>query len=287
MSWLGSFAGGIAGNIVDSAFGRSNAKYSANLAYNNWVKQMSNAHQLEVADLRKAGLNPILSATNSQMAGIGSAPSITTGNTADNLTNASIARMQNKATLKGLEIEEKNADTELKKAETQKMLAESQAYALSKQAGYYETSSALQLAQRYQIEVDINHSIERHKFELDKLASETRYNNALTSQAYANIDLIRANIKFVQAETDVSEVTKKKIDSYLNDPKRMMNKEFWEKVKSSDDPAFVTIRASYQRGLVNDVLYNFYSDGSGSNLQNAESAARIAGQVKYVFTKGR
>lgn len=195
MGWLGDFAGSIAGDIVDSAFGRSNAKYSAGLSYNNWVKQMSNAHQLEVADLRKAGLNPILSATNSQMAGIGSAPSITTGNTADNLTNATIARMQNKTALKGLEIEDKKAETErlnaatnLKNAETQERLAISQGFVNNALIGYYDASSAFQYSQRDKVIQDIVNSKLVTQATVDNLYSGTALN-------YKQVDLLTQNIK--------------------------------------------------------------------------------------------
>lgn len=37
-------------------------EYQSQLQYQNWEKQMKNRHQLEVGDLRSAGLNPILSA---------------------------------------------------------------------------------------------------------------------------------------------------------------------------------------------------------------------------------
>lgn len=70
MSFLGSAAGAVGGAIVGGIVGHYSAKQNAALSRQNWIYQQSNAHQLEVQDLKKAGLNPILSATNSQMAGM-------------------------------------------------------------------------------------------------------------------------------------------------------------------------------------------------------------------------
>lgn len=276
MAWLGDFGASIAGGIVDSVIGRSNAKYSADLSYRNWVKQMSNAHQLEVADLRKAGLNPILSATNSQIAGIGSAPSITTGNTADNLTNASIARMQNKATLKGLEIEEKNAETELKKADTQKMLAESQAYALSKQAGYYDASSAYQYALRNKVMEEINSIKAKLPYEIDKLVADTG-----AARAAAKLSL--ASINLVSAQADLAIQEKNRIISELNDPEKLASKEFWMRVFNPKTKHDQVIHDSFMRGLENDILFSFGSSNDGSsNLQNLEELLTVLARGKYL-----
>ena len=73
MSWfsksLGNIVGSVAGGLLAGHSARDNAAYQAQLQLDNWKYMQSNAHQLEVEDLKAAGLNPILSATGGQIAG--------------------------------------------------------------------------------------------------------------------------------------------------------------------------------------------------------------------------
>ena len=284
MSILGGLVGNIAGQAIGSIFGKHNAKAQADIQLDSWKYMQSNKHQLEVDDLRKAGLNPILSAGNGSAV---SAPSVSFGSSDNGLGQTTA---QSITAAKQLKIAQTEADSNKIAAEAQKMqaetaknLAEFQSDFLKSQTDYYHYSSGLQLANTHKVEQEISHAIERHKYELDNLASQTEYNRALTSQAYANISLIRKNIDLVGEQVGLTRAQKEDIQRKLDDPRSYMNKEFWHNVKNSDDPKYVALRASYQRGLSNDIFYSFYSDGTGSNIQDAESLARITGQVKYLF----
>ena len=57
MGWIGAIAG-LAGGLIANR--QQNKQFNANLALAR--DQLYNQHQIEVADLRAAGLNPILSA---------------------------------------------------------------------------------------------------------------------------------------------------------------------------------------------------------------------------------
>ncbi len=73
MSWFkvgAALGGALLGGLLNKSSAKSQAQQNADLSRDNWIYQQSNAHQLEVQDLKNAGLNPILSATNSQMAGM-------------------------------------------------------------------------------------------------------------------------------------------------------------------------------------------------------------------------
>lgn len=72
---------GAAGNILGGLFGDSSAKKAAARAAAANERQLKNQHQWEVEDLRKAGLNPILSGTGGGGSGTISTPVADTGNT--------------------------------------------------------------------------------------------------------------------------------------------------------------------------------------------------------------
>lgn len=64
MSFLSSLGGNILGNVVNTAFSKWNASNQAKIQNASTKYVNTHKHQWEVQDLRNAGLNPILSATN-------------------------------------------------------------------------------------------------------------------------------------------------------------------------------------------------------------------------------
>ena len=102
--------------------GAANFGSSALSAYFGWKHQkevMQNRHQWEVEDMRKAGLNPILSATGGSGAS-GNAPPIVAPDLAGAMHSGADTELK-EAQAKQVEVQNSAlaADTELKKAQTE------------------------------------------------------------------------------------------------------------------------------------------------------------------------
>lgn len=241
MGWLSDNFGavaGLAGDVVGGLWGRSNAKYSAGLAYDNWVKQQSNAHQLEVKDLRAAGLNPILSATNSHIAGIGSAPSITTPDFGGNLSRNIVAAGQLRQSKRELEqtakrdemtfqigkqrlsIDELNAATRKQEVENQGMLIASQIGVNNATTGKIaaDTQKAYGELQEIFQRMRDNHMVSMAT--VDKLRSGTALDYATANKVSAEIEHLSADTEYVKAKRD-------EINRILTDPKAAIERKLW------------------------------------------------------------
>lgn len=137
--------GAIAGAVVGGLMGRSNAKKNAELAADNWAYQQSNAHQLEVQDLKNAGLNPILSATHSQMANMSPVSGSDYGvgsNITSAIQGAAQRQLEKENKLLDVQIKEKELDNDAKKLEIEDYVARRQADLWQVQGNYYNSISA-------------------------------------------------------------------------------------------------------------------------------------------------
>lgn len=288
MSWLSAAGSGIIGTITSTLAGHWSAKQNAKIQRDQWNYMQSNAHQLEVQDLKNAGLNPILSASNSQMA---SMPQVSdngaAGASANILSSALQANVARENAKLAAETEGQHIDNERKRLELDKerysfqnRLDASQ-ISLNDTLGKYTTSkmlneTQLNLANIERIRNDIEIANKKLPYEIDNIVANTQ-------NARATADYMLSMVKLNAAKVKLTDKQREQIESDLKDPKKLMDKQFWENVFHSNDEKFVLLRKSYERGLSNDVYFNFYANSQGSGLQDANDLTTIGSRLKYIL----
>lgn len=301
----GNVFGSLAGGLIGSVFGGNSAKKQAALQRQDWAYQQQNAHQFEVGDLKAAGLNPILSATNSQIAGMGSAPSMSDNGVGAGVTNSITAALTRQA---NVEIEKTKADIALIEAKANATNARTNAITagihgddISKANERYDADTAniksdtrlknvtadytsakqsneakLTQAEFERIQNDIRIANEKLPYEIDNIVANSENARATASYMLSMVSLNAKKEKLTYQQI-------KQIESDLKDPKKLMDKDFWEKVFHSDEEQYRLLRASYQRGLSNDIYFSFYANSGGSGLQDANDLATAASRLKYLL----
>lgn len=165
MGFLGSIIGGAA-NLVGGLIGNNQQKHQFDKNYELAKDQLYKQHQIEVADLRAAGLNPILSAN-----GGNSTFGASSGGSYENLGTAATSgfmaaqqaknlEMQNeaiKATVEKTRAEASNVlqDTKLKSAQTSQVQGETSLIPLKADNISALTSQAKQQTQVFRMQVKV------------------------------------------------------------------------------------------------------------------------------------
>lgn len=278
-SLFGSAAGKWLGNQIDMSSAKELADYQAKLQRENWQFQQSNAHQFEVGDLRKAGLNPILSATNSQMAGMSSVstPFSSSGDLSTSISTGKQLAINKKQMEyeyeiagKKISIDEMNSATELLRAQNEKAL-------IASQIGVNNATVGKIAEEENFIRTQKENAIKRLPYEIDKLAADTEAQRAAARLAISQIGLVVAQEGLTKAQED-------SIRADLNDPKKLGEKSFWNKVFNSDEQHYKTIRNSLYRGMENDILFSFGSPNNSGGT-DLESILNILARGKYLGSK--
>lgn len=186
---------GIGGNVAQGLFGI----YSANKAYTRQKEMMKNAHQWEVEDLRKAGLNPILSATGGSGASassVGMAVSPDFGSSATSSSANAVAR-------KGLTIQDKVADNTVKVGESQIALNKENSYKAMNDSLY---SAAQSMYQMNLLKLSQEYGGEMYKADIAlKLANASaviQNANSSAVQSYALANKLGKESNLLQTESD-------------------------------------------------------------------------------------
>lgn len=268
----GDVFGSVAGGIVSSVLGSHSARKQAALQRQNWAYQQRNAHQFEVGDLKAAGLNPILSATNSQIAGMGSAPSMTDNGVGAGVTNSITAALTRQA---NVEIEKTKADIALKEAQTNAANARTNAIS----AGIYgddtsraserygaetanikadtslkNSSKSLQDAQKTFYDIQGRELVRMTDAQIASIFSHMQNESALTSAQISEIETKKA-VNYAQV---------KALEAQAKDAIEHSNLEYWQKL---DIIADINSYSRKLQNLTDKQRYEYLSQLPG-NIQN-------------------
>lgn len=149
MSFLGDIAGAVigAGSSIWGANQSNSAAFEMQANSINAQREfMQNRHQWEVEDLRKAGLNPILSATNSAGGSISGATANVTApdisGALNKIANSAFAKKQTELLEKELQVKQDNAKANLTNADANQI--NSQARIIEAHNDQIKTNSAVE-----------------------------------------------------------------------------------------------------------------------------------------------
>lgn len=263
MSFLGSLGSSLFGTVTNALAGHWSAKQNAGLSRANWTFAQSNAHQLEAQDLAKAGLNPILSATNSQIAGMGS---VSGNSVSDNGLGASATNASVQKYLKGIdaEIEGKKLDNDLKRInienenlKLQKWLSEHQAKNLDADSEMKSSQTGVNNAQVVYLREQTNSLHRLTSAQIDSIYNHMNNESALTS----------AQISEIESKKSVNLAQIKALEAQAKDAIEHSNLTYWQKLDIVSD---INSASRKLRNLTDQQRYEYLTSSLG-DVQNQAS----------------
>lgn len=251
------FLSGLIGTAVSTLAGHWSAKQNAKISRDQWAYQQSNAHQLEVQDLKNAGLNPILSASNSQIA---SMPQVSDNGAASASANiaSSVIQAASAKELKRLDLEnellktkvdaakngitvkdngsiERRAADERFSAGTENLKADTAEKTSAKNVndanvGFIKQQTVslkdITKAQVDEIRQNITNSIEQTKAIVDKYGAESAQARASASLAYKQIETEAAKAALYLSQKTHEDWDSNRIIKELSDPDSNLHRDY-------------------------------------------------------------
>lgn len=256
------FLGGLLGTAVSALAGHWSAKKNAGIARDQWALQQSNAHQLEVQDLKNAGLNPILSASNSQIA---SMPQVSDNGAASASANmlssalqASVSRQNAKlqAEIEGQRIdnERKRLDLDKERYSWQNKLDESQIGLNASQVSLNNSSKSLMDAQSRFVDIQGRELVRLNDAQIASIFNHMGNESALTS----------AQISEIESKKAVNNAQIKALEAQAKDAIEHSNLTYWQKLDIITD---INSASRKLQNLTDQQRFEYLSQMPG-NIQN-------------------
>lgn len=256
------FLSGLIGTAVSTLAGHWSAKQNAKISRDQWAYQQSNAHQLEVQDLRNAGLNPILSASNSQMA---SMPQVSDNGAAGASANAISSAIQAatskqnaklQAEIEGQRIdnERKRLDLDKERYSWQNKLDASQIGLNASQVSLNNSSKSLMDAQSRFVDIQGRELVRLNDAQIASIFNHMDNESALTS----------AQISEIESKKAVNNAQIKALEAQAKDAIEHSNLTYWQKLDIITD---INSASRKLQNLTDQQRYEYLSQMPG-NIQN-------------------
>lgn len=257
-----SFLGGLLGTAVSTLAGHWSAKQNSKISRDQWAYQQSNAHQLEVQDLKNAGLNPILSASNSQMAsmpqvsdnGAASASANVISSAIQAATTKQNAKLQAEIEGQRIDNERKRLDLDKERYSWQNKLDASQIGLNASQVSLNNSSKSLMDAQSRFVDIQGRELVRLNDAQIASIFNHMDNESALTS----------AQISEIESKKAVNNAQIKALEAQAKDAIEHSNLTYWQKLDIITD---INSASRKLQNLTDQQRYEYLSQMPG-NIQN-------------------